>query len=48
MPMQASEIKDLILELKSILIETYKERGDGNNYNRILNYYLVQIHLYLL
>ena len=30
-------VKDLILELKSILIKSYKERGDGNNYNRILN-----------
>lgn len=29
--------KELILELKSILIKYYKEKGDGNNYHRILN-----------
>jgi len=29
--------KELILELKSILIKHYKEKGDGNNYHRILN-----------
>lgn len=30
-------LKDLILELKSILIQYYKEKEDGINYNRILN-----------
>ena len=30
-------LKELILELKSILIKTYKENDNGTNYNRILN-----------